>query len=148
MKKEVERNLVIHFKSGFKKYLPLSKAVMIKLDEDKQMLNIEKLKDGTFRMIWSDSLIDNFKDVISIDIDRPEILTLGMVLRNNYDSPAKGTIPFCDDINDFYCGHIEERDIDWYWDGYKLYDTTDLESKEMDMNEVIAFYNCEVILPE
>lgn len=50
--------------------LPLSKATLIKTN--KQLINLEKLDDGTWRIIWSEGLIKDFSKVINLEVVRED----------------------------------------------------------------------------
>ena len=50
--------------------LEISKAVAI--NSPKKMFNLEELPDGTYRLIWSKDLVENFSEIIGIDIIRED----------------------------------------------------------------------------
>lgn len=64
MKKEI----VIKFNDGTEKILELSKATKLKIDSG--MMHLDRLKDGTWRLIWSEDLVDKFSEIDYIDINR------------------------------------------------------------------------------
>lgn len=55
-----KRSIVIKTKSGDTE-LPLSKVTLARTD--KQMIHIDQLPDGTWRMIYNESLIPNISEV-------------------------------------------------------------------------------------
>lgn len=61
----MKRSILIE---GMGKVLELSKVVEI--DTQIEMINIEKLKDGTWRLIYSKSVIPNIKEVEGFKIVR------------------------------------------------------------------------------
>lgn len=65
-----ERNLLIKFKDGLIKSLPIAKYVVIK--SPKPMLNLEQLPSGEYRLICSESLVPDFKEVLSFEIERKD----------------------------------------------------------------------------
>lgn len=50
--------------------LEISKAVAI--DSPKKTFNLEELPDGTYRLIWSKGLVENFSQIIGMDILRED----------------------------------------------------------------------------
>jgi hypothetical protein len=64
----MKRSIIINFKDGTQKELQLSKAT--KLNCDASMLHLDKLKDDTWRLIWSKDLIDDFSQVVGFEIRR------------------------------------------------------------------------------
>lgn len=48
--------------------LNITKAVSIK--SPKKMFTLEELNDGTYRLLWSESLVKNFSDIKSLEIIR------------------------------------------------------------------------------
>jgi hypothetical protein len=71
MNKNVKRSLVIKLKDGTSKELPISKATRIKSDE-MGMMHFDKLQDGTWRLTFNDSIIDNFSKIESFFIKRED----------------------------------------------------------------------------
>lgn len=68
MDSQVKRSIVIRFKDGTEKDLILSKAT--KLMCDASMLHLDNLKDGSWRLIWSKDLADDFSQILGFDIKR------------------------------------------------------------------------------
>ena len=66
----MKRSIVIKFIDDSEKELTLSKATMIKVD--KGMLNLEQLKDGTWRLLWNEGLIEDFSKVKSFEVKRED----------------------------------------------------------------------------
>lgn len=66
MKRSIKINLV----DGTFKELILSRATLIKTQN--KMMNLEELKDGTWRLIWSEGLIDDFSKVSNFEIVRED----------------------------------------------------------------------------
>ena len=50
--------------------LNITKAVAIK--SPKKMFTLEEMKDGNYRLTWSDSLVGNFSEIKGFDIIREE----------------------------------------------------------------------------
>lgn len=50
--------------------LNITKAVSIK--SPKKMFNLEELPDGTYRLIWSKSLVENFSEISGFEIVRED----------------------------------------------------------------------------
>jgi len=48
--------------------LEISKATKIRTKSN--MMNLEEMKDGTWRLIWSESLLEDFSKLKSIEIIR------------------------------------------------------------------------------
>ena len=68
----MSRVVRINFNDGSSKNLELSKAVCIN-DEIKTLIELEKLKDCSYRLIFSKSLIDDFSKVKNIEIIRKDL---------------------------------------------------------------------------
>lgn len=51
--------------------LNITKAVSIK--SPKKMFSLEEMKDGSFRLIWSESLIKDFSEIKELNIVREEL---------------------------------------------------------------------------
>jgi hypothetical protein len=66
----MKRSIVIKEKSGETRELVLSKAVLIK--EDISMLHLDKLPDGTWRLIFSKDITDDFSKISSFEIFRSD----------------------------------------------------------------------------
>jgi hypothetical protein len=66
----MKRSIVIKFKNGTEKELPISKASQI--DVKKEMIHLDKRADGTWLLVWTKSLIDEFKDVDRFEIRRED----------------------------------------------------------------------------
>ena len=64
----MKRSIIVRFKDGSKKELPLSKATLVK--STMPFLHVDQLKDGTFRLVWGESLVKDFSQVEGIDILR------------------------------------------------------------------------------
>ena len=66
----MKREIVLKFKDGSEKRLELSVATKLKIDAG--MLNFDRMKDGRWRMIWSEDLIDDFTQLDRIEIYRED----------------------------------------------------------------------------
>jgi hypothetical protein len=66
----MKREIIIKLKDGSEKRLELSKATKLKMDAS--LLHLDKLKDGTWRLIWSEDIVDQFSDIDFIDINRED----------------------------------------------------------------------------
>jgi len=66
--RNIKRSINIKFKDGTVKKLPLSKAA--KINTDKEVIEISKLRDGTYRLLFSSSLIDDFTKVECLEVER------------------------------------------------------------------------------
>jgi hypothetical protein len=64
------KSIVINFKDGTFKELVLSKATEVKTSN--KMINIDKLKDGTWRMIYDADTISNMADVLNFELHRED----------------------------------------------------------------------------
>ena len=64
-KQQAKRSVLI---KGTGKELSLSKV--IEIDTDYETISFDKLKDGTWRLIYSKSVIDDIAEVISFEIIR------------------------------------------------------------------------------
>lgn len=58
--------------NGLDKTIEITKANMIKSERDKSFLYLESLKDGTFRLTYTENLIPDFSKVESLEIIRHE----------------------------------------------------------------------------
>jgi hypothetical protein len=67
-KSKVKRLIEIKFKDGSTKALELSKATAIHVNTG--MLHLDEMKDGTWRLTFSDGLADDFSKIESFDIVR------------------------------------------------------------------------------
>jgi hypothetical protein len=67
----MKRAIVIKFTDGTEKELVLSKAAQIH-SLNCGTLNLDQLKDGTWRLIWSNGLIDDFTKVKGFEIRRED----------------------------------------------------------------------------
>lgn len=68
--KEPKRTIRINFNDGTYRDLVLSKATLIKTKSE--MMNLEKLNDNTWRLIWSEGLIDDFSKVVNFEVVRED----------------------------------------------------------------------------
>jgi len=66
----MERSIAIKFKDGSEKELKLSRATLIKTE--KQFVNLDQLKDGSWRLIWSEGLIGDFAQVEGFEVRRKD----------------------------------------------------------------------------
>lgn len=66
----VQRSIRINFTDGTFKDLKLSRAVSVKTQNE--MLNLEMLADGTWRLIWNESLIPDFTKVDNFEVVRDD----------------------------------------------------------------------------
>lgn len=66
--KEPKRTIRINFNDGTFRDLVLSKATLIKTKSE--MMNLEKLNNDTWRLIWSEGLIDDFSKVVNFEVVR------------------------------------------------------------------------------
>ena len=65
-----KRSIIIKYKDGNTKELELSKATLIKTED--QFMRLDQLKDGTWQLIWSEGLIKDFSQVEYFDIIRKD----------------------------------------------------------------------------
>lgn len=65
-----KRSLVIKYKDGSIKELELSRATLVKTED--QFMRLDQLKDGTWRLIWSEGLIKDFSQVERFDVLRKD----------------------------------------------------------------------------
>ena len=66
----MKRMIRINLKDGSFVDLELSRAVSVKTQNE--MLNLEKLPNGTWRMIWNESLIPDFTQVVNLEVIRED----------------------------------------------------------------------------
>lgn len=66
----MRRAIRINFNDGKYFDLELSKAVSIKTE--KPTINLEQLKDGSYRLIYTECLIDDFSKVNNLEIIRED----------------------------------------------------------------------------
>ena len=66
----MKRAIKLNFTDGTSEELVLSKATLIKTN--KEMLNLEKLDNGTWRLIWSEGLIPDFSKLVNLEIVRED----------------------------------------------------------------------------
>ena len=64
----MRRAFEIKFKDGTSKFLEISKATSIKADIG--MLHLDRIKDGSYRLIFSDSIAEDFSQIESFNIVR------------------------------------------------------------------------------
>jgi len=62
------RSIVIKHKDNSEQEYNVSKAVQIDVPQD--MIHLDKLKDGSWRITYSKSLIENFSDVNILIIEK------------------------------------------------------------------------------
>ena len=67
----MKRSIIIKLKDGTEKELPLSQAAKIK-SPNVGMLHLDRKKDGTWGIIWSEGIIDDFTHVDSLEIRRED----------------------------------------------------------------------------
>ena len=67
----MKRALTINFRDGTSKELVLSKATRIK-SEGVDMMHLDKLPDESWRLIFSDSITDDFSKIESFSIVRED----------------------------------------------------------------------------
>lgn len=66
----MKRAIRINFKDGTYKDLVLSKATMVKTKNE--MLYLDSLNDGTWRLIWNEGLIKDFTQVSNLEVIRDD----------------------------------------------------------------------------
>ena len=66
----MKRIIRINRKDGTFTDLELSRAVSVKTS--KKTINLEELPDGSWRMIWNESLIPDFTQVANLEIIRED----------------------------------------------------------------------------
>lgn len=66
----MKRIIRINKKDGSFTDLQLARAVSVKTQNE--MINLEKLPDGTWRLIWNESLIPDFTEVVNFEVVREE----------------------------------------------------------------------------
>ena len=67
----MKREFIIRKKDGTNVALNVTKAVSIK--SPKKMFALEEMKDGNYRLTWSDSLVANFSEIEGFVIMREDI---------------------------------------------------------------------------
>ena len=65
---EVKRSISINLANGESIKLELSKATAI--NTEKEMIHLDKLPDGSWRLIYNENLIPDFSKVIGFTVDR------------------------------------------------------------------------------
>lgn len=65
-----KRSVKINFKDGSSQELVLSKATSVKTDAE--FLHFDKMKDGTWRLIYNPNMIPDFTQVVNLEIIRDE----------------------------------------------------------------------------
>ena len=65
------RVFIIRKKDGTNIGLNITKAVSIK--SPKKMFMLEEMKEGNYRLTWSDSLVDNFSEIEGFAIIREKL---------------------------------------------------------------------------
>ena len=66
------RSIVIKFRDGTEKVLPISKATSIKSKSNFQTVAFEMLADGTFRLTWTEGLIPDMTQVSAFEVRRED----------------------------------------------------------------------------
>lgn len=66
----MKRAIVIKFKDGTEKELQIEKATQI--DTKKQMLHLDQRADGTWLLMWTKGLINEFMEVDRFEIRRED----------------------------------------------------------------------------
>lgn len=66
----MKRSIRINFNDGTFKDLELSKATTVRTNNE--MLYLDKLNDGSWRLIWNESLINDFSKVVNLEIIRED----------------------------------------------------------------------------
>jgi hypothetical protein len=66
----MKRTIRINFNDGTFTDLELSKATSVRTKNE--MLYLDKLNDGSWRLIWNESLINDFSKVINLEIIRED----------------------------------------------------------------------------
>ena len=66
----MKRSVIIKFKDGTEKELVLSKATAMHMAAG--MIHLNKLSDGTWRLIFSDDVVKDFSTVESLHIHRED----------------------------------------------------------------------------
>jgi len=64
----MERGILIEFSDKGNIYLKLSKATAVKTT--KEMIHLDKLDDGTWRLIYNENLIEDFSKVKTLQVIR------------------------------------------------------------------------------
>lgn len=67
---EPKRSIRINFKDGSFKDLVLSKATSVKTQN--QMIYLDKLQDDSWRLIWNETLIPDFTQVVNLEVIRKD----------------------------------------------------------------------------
>jgi hypothetical protein len=72
----MNRKMRINFKDGEHTDLKISKAAVMRLGKKGKKANnsvhIEEMDDGTYRLLWSEGLMENFSDVVNIEMIRDD----------------------------------------------------------------------------
>lgn len=66
----MRRAIKLNFNDGTSKELELSKATLVKTK--KEMLSLDMLDDGTWRLIWSENLIADFTKLVNMEVVRED----------------------------------------------------------------------------
>jgi hypothetical protein len=66
----MKRSIVVNFKDGSKKELEVSRATAIRADAG--MLHLDKLKDDTWRLTYSEDITKDFKEIDSLTVHRED----------------------------------------------------------------------------
>ena len=66
----MKRVFRIHFKGGSFKDLELARATKLKLRNDYEVIHLDKLEDGRFRLTFTESLVEDFSQVENIEVLR------------------------------------------------------------------------------
>jgi len=65
-----KRSIRINFQDGSFQDLELAKAASVKTSQS--MINIDKMKDGKWRLIYDENLIPDFTQVVNLEIIRED----------------------------------------------------------------------------
>lgn len=67
------RKMRANFNDGSFKEFQISKAVKLNLaNENDQRIYLESLPDGTFRLMWTEGMLDEFSDLINLEMIRED----------------------------------------------------------------------------
>jgi hypothetical protein len=73
-KLKAKRAMRINMADGSYKDLPITQAVAMKTSkENDNRIYLEQLTDGTYRLLWTEDLITEFKDVQGFEMIREDV---------------------------------------------------------------------------
>lgn len=68
-----KRSMRANFKDGSFKEFKITRAVKLNLsDESDQRIYLESLPDGTFRLMWTEGMLDEFSELVNLEMIRDD----------------------------------------------------------------------------